>query len=125
MYLFLFSDLRSTSSQNVISETQNKISFVVWDLCQYSCQIVQNTHSFFYLSVHVKHEAVKAEMAGKQRELDQFSSKGKQLLSELKKIPDCDSQMMKKDMETLVDQWLDVSLRADLCFSILHVFGFV
>lgn len=60
--------------------------------------------------LHFQHEAVKAEMAGKQRELDQFSIKGKQLVIELKKIPDCDSQMMKKDMETLVDQWLDVSL---------------
>lgn len=48
-------------------------------------------------------------MASKQHELDQFSSKGKQLVIELKKIPDCDAQMMKKDMETLVDQWLDVS----------------
>lgn len=48
-------------------------------------------------------------MAGKQHELDQFSSKGKQLVIELKKIPECDAQMMKKDMETLVDQWLDVS----------------
>lgn len=51
-------------------------------------------------------------MTGNQHELDQFSSKGKQLVSELKKIPDCDSQMLKKDMETLVDQWLDVSLTA-------------
>lgn len=49
-------------------------------------------------------------MASRQHELDQFSSKGKQLVIELKKIPDCDAQMMKKDMETLVDQWLDVSL---------------
>lgn len=49
-------------------------------------------------------------MSGRQHELDEFSSKGKQLVVELKKIPECDSQMMKKDMETLVDQWLDVSL---------------
>lgn len=49
-------------------------------------------------------------MADKQHELDQFSSKGKQLLNELKKIPECDSQMMKKDIDTLVDHWLDVSL---------------
>lgn len=48
-------------------------------------------------------------MAAKQHELDQFSGKGKQLVVELKKIPECDAQMMKKDMETLVDQWLDVS----------------
>lgn len=50
------------------------------------------------------------DLAAKQHELDQFSSKGKQLVTELKKVPECDSQMMKKDMETLVDQWLDVSL---------------
>lgn len=49
-------------------------------------------------------------MASKQHELDEFSSKGKQLVVELKKIPDCDSQIIKKDVETLVDQWLDVSL---------------
>lgn len=52
---------------------------------------------------------MKVDLAAKQHELDQFSSKGKQLVTELKKVPECDSQMMKKDMETLVDQWLDVS----------------
>lgn len=54
-------------------------------------------------------------MSDKQQDLDQFSSKGKQLVIELKKIPDCDSEMMKKDMETLVDQWLDVSLTTVIC----------
>lgn len=49
-------------------------------------------------------------MASRQHELDQFSSKGKQLVIELKKIPDCDSQTIKKNMDTLVDHWLDVSL---------------
>lgn len=49
-------------------------------------------------------------MASKQHELDMFSSKGKQLLSELNKIPDCDFHTIKKEMDTLVDQWLDVSL---------------
>lgn len=49
-------------------------------------------------------------MASKQHELDLFSSKGKQLLSELNKIPDCDFHIIKKEMDTLVDQWLDVSL---------------
>lgn len=53
---------------------------------------------------------MKVDLAAKQHELDQFSSKGKLLVTELKKVPECDSQMMKKDMETLVDQWLDVSL---------------
>lgn len=49
-------------------------------------------------------------MASKQHELDLFSSKGKQLLSELNKIPDCDFNIIKKEVDTLVDQWLDVSL---------------
>lgn len=53
---------------------------------------------------------MKIEMASRQHELDQFSGKGKQLVIELKKIPDCDSQMIKKNMDTLVDHWLDVSL---------------
>ncbi len=66
-------------------------------------------------------------MASKQHELDEFSSKGKQLVMELKKIPDCDAQMMKKDMETLVDQWLDVSQTAEaasvlICFDYLLYF---
>lgn len=56
-------------------------------------------------------------MAEKQYELDRFSSKGKQLVIELKKVPECDSEMMKKDMETLVDQWLDVSLTGVLRYS--------
>lgn len=48
-------------------------------------------------------------MANRQHELDAFSSKGKQLLYELNKIPDCEFQIIKKDMDTLVDQWMDVS----------------
>lgn len=49
-------------------------------------------------------------MGGKQQELDQFSVKGKHLVTELKKIPECDSDMIKKDMEKTVDHWLDVSI---------------
>lgn len=54
-------------------------------------------------------------MASKQHELDQFSSKGKQLVIELKKIPDCEAQLLKNDMESLVDQWLDVSSTELMC----------
>ncbi|KAJ0008744.1 hypothetical protein NQD34_016159 [Periophthalmus magnuspinnatus] len=60
-----------------------------------------------------KHETVKIDMASKQYELDQFSNKGKQLVVELKKIPDCESQILKKDSETIVDHWLDVSEKID------------
>ncbi|XP_056332375.1 LOW QUALITY PROTEIN: nesprin-1 [Danio aesculapii] len=57
----------------------------------------------------LKHEAVKADMASHQDVLDQFSSKGKKLLSELNKIPDCDTQIVKTEIDATVDQWLDVS----------------
>ncbi|KAJ0062855.1 hypothetical protein NL108_008143 [Boleophthalmus pectinirostris] len=60
-----------------------------------------------------KHETVKIDMASKQYDLDQFSNKGKQLVVELKKIPDCESQILKKDAETIVDHWLDVSEKID------------
>lgn len=58
--------------------------------------------------LHPQHEAAKTAMADKQQQLDRFSSKGKQLAVELKKVPECDSQMVRKETETLVDQWLDV-----------------
>ncbi|RXN33841.1 nesprin-1 isoform X3 [Labeo rohita] len=57
----------------------------------------------------LKHEAVKAEMASNQDVLERFSSKGKKLLNELNKIPDCDTQIVKTEMDATVDQWLDVS----------------
>lgn len=67
----------------------------------------------------LQHEAVKIEMASKQHELDAFSSRGKQLLSELLKIPDCDIHIIKKDLDTLVDQWLDVSLTSGFVMFVL------
>lgn len=59
-------------------------------------------------------------MASKQHELDMFSSKGKQLLSELNKIPDCDFNTIKKEMDTLVDQWLDVSLTSGIYTVLMY-----
>lgn len=49
-------------------------------------------------------------MANNQDVLERFSSKGKKLLSELNKIPDCDTQIVKTEIDATVDQWLDVSL---------------
>ena len=48
-------------------------------------------------------------MCNKQKDLDNFTSKGKQLLSELKKIHSGDFIVVKTDMESTVDKWLDVS----------------
>lgn len=60
--------------------------------------------SFFH-----QHEAVKMELTTNQGELDHFSSKAKQLVCELNRIPDCETQVIKTEMEAVVDQWLDVS----------------
>ncbi|KAG2468780.1 SYNE1 protein, partial [Polypterus senegalus] len=60
-----------------------------------------------------RHEAIKNEMSAKQDELDAFNNKGKQVLNELKKIPTCDSTAVRKDMDAVVDQWLDVMDRID------------
>lgn len=49
-------------------------------------------------------------MASSQDVLERFSSKGKKLISELNKIPDCDTQIVKTEIDATVDQWLDVSL---------------
>ncbi|KAM9666884.1 nesprin-1 isoform 11-T14 [Trichechus inunguis] len=60
-----------------------------------------------------KHEAAKNEMNKKQKEFDNFTSKGKHLLSELKKIHSSDFTLVKTDMESTVDRWLDISERIE------------
>lgn len=52
-------------------------------------------------------------MSSRHGELEEFSCRGKQLLLELKKIPECDSQHIREDMDAILDQWLDVSLQSD------------
>lgn len=66
---------------------------------------------FFCLA---QHEAVKTELASHQDELDRLSVKGKLLLAELKNVPDCETEPVKKDMEALVDRWLDVSVTSTM-----------
>ncbi|KAM9000867.1 nesprin-1 isoform 8-T9 [Sarcophilus harrisii] len=56
-----------------------------------------------------KHETVKNEMNGKQKELDDFTSKGKHLISELKRSQSSDFILVKTDMDSTVDRWLDTS----------------
>uniref|UniRef100_H3A1G7 Calponin-homology (CH) domain-containing protein n=1 Tax=Latimeria chalumnae TaxID=7897 RepID=H3A1G7_LATCH len=60
-----------------------------------------------------RHEAMKNEINSSQEDLDNFTNKGKHLVAELKKIHDCDPMLVKKDMDIVVDQWLDVSERTD------------
>lgn len=56
-------------------------------------------------------------MSSRHGELEEFSCRGKQLLLELKKIPECDSQHIREDMDAILDQWLDVSLQSDAASS--------
>ncbi|XP_055471872.1 nesprin-1 isoform X4 [Psammomys obesus] len=60
-----------------------------------------------------KHETIKNEMNSKQKELNDFTSKGKHLLSELKKIHSGDFSLVKTDMESTLDKWLDASERIE------------
>ncbi|XP_075718991.1 nesprin-1 isoform X3 [Rhinoderma darwinii] len=60
-----------------------------------------------------KHESAKNELNENQKELDEFTNKGKHLLVELKRIHGCDSRPVKKDMDYYMDQWLDVMERID------------
>ncbi|XP_029943278.1 nesprin-1-like [Salarias fasciatus] len=60
-----------------------------------------------------KLEALKVEMASRQHQLDRFSGGGRQLLAELKNIPGCETETLRTDTETLVDQWLDVSEKVE------------
>ncbi|XP_023599414.1 nesprin-1-like, partial [Myotis lucifugus] len=60
-----------------------------------------------------KHETARNEMCKEHKELDDFTSKGKQLLSELKKIHSSDFILVKTDMESTMDRWLDVSERIE------------
>lgn len=61
--------------------------------------------SFFH-----QHEAVKMELTANQGELDHFSSKAKQMVCELNRIPECQTKVIKTEMEAVVDQFLDVSV---------------
>ncbi|KPP77537.1 nesprin-1-like, partial [Scleropages formosus] len=60
-----------------------------------------------------RHEAAKMEMGHCQEELDLLTSRGKHLLGELSSIPDCEPQMIKQDLDAVLEQWLDVSERID------------
>lgn len=54
-------------------------------------------------------------MNSKQKELDSFTSKGKHLLSELKKVHSGDFGLVKTDMEGTLDRWLDVRAPPGVC----------
>ncbi|XP_029412844.1 nesprin-1 [Nannospalax galili] len=97
---------------DLIREYQNLKSIV--------CKVLENSNNAIAMRPTIKdqedlkwafakHEAAKNEMNSKQKDLDSFTSKGKHLLSELKKIHSGDFSLVKRDMESMVDMWLDVS----------------
>lgn len=76
---------------------------------------------FYQLRKHLcpQHETVRNEMNSKQKELDSFTSKGKHLLSELKKIHSGDFGLVKTDMESTLDKWLDVRAPPGVCEQLI------
>lgn len=62
-----------------------------------------------------QHEAAKNDLSDKQKDLDTFTNKGKHLLAELKKVHNCECTVVKMDMDSTVDKWLDVRI---WCFCI-------
>lgn len=62
----------------------------------------------------LQHEAVKNELNDRQEELDAFTNKGKHLLAELKRIHNFDPILVKTDMNSTVDKWLDVRTMNDV-----------
>ncbi|KAG8444139.1 hypothetical protein GDO86_009355 [Hymenochirus boettgeri] len=54
-----------------------------------------------------RHESAKNDLNENQKDLDEFTNKGKHMLVDLKKIHGCDLKQLKKDMEFFVDKWLD------------------
>uniref|UniRef100_A0A8B9L0L9 Spectrin repeat containing, nuclear envelope 1a n=1 Tax=Astyanax mexicanus TaxID=7994 RepID=A0A8B9L0L9_ASTMX len=67
-------------------------------------------------------EAVKPELAGTQEELNLFFSKGKHLISELRKLPEHTGESVRTEMDCIVDRWLDTSERLDSDIDHLTVF---
>uniref|UniRef100_A0AAR2ILP8 Spectrin repeat containing, nuclear envelope 1b n=1 Tax=Pygocentrus nattereri TaxID=42514 RepID=A0AAR2ILP8_PYGNA len=53
-------------------------------------------------------EAVRPELAGTQEELNLFISKGKRLISELRKLSEDTGESVRAEMDSIVDQWLHV-----------------
>lgn len=55
-----------------------------------------------------QHEAVIAELRGRQEDMDLFISSGEDLQRELANVPHCGSDSIQRGMDTLRDQWLQV-----------------
>uniref|UniRef100_A0A8B9L7P1 Spectrin repeat containing, nuclear envelope 1a n=1 Tax=Astyanax mexicanus TaxID=7994 RepID=A0A8B9L7P1_ASTMX len=62
------------------------------------------------------------ELAGTQEELNLFFSKGKHLISELRKLPEHTGESVRTEMDCIVDRWLDTSERLDSDIDHLTVF---
>ncbi|XP_074471039.1 nesprin-1-like isoform X4 [Sebastes fasciatus] len=58
-----------------------------------------------------RHDTVQAELREKQEDMDQLISTVEDLQRELEKVPNSDASSLQRDMETLRDQWLEVSER--------------
>ncbi|KAG7239212.1 hypothetical protein INR49_029965 [Caranx melampygus] len=58
-----------------------------------------------------RHDIVQTELKDKQEDMDQLISTVEDLQRELEKVPNTDTQSIQREMETLRDQWLEISER--------------
>lgn len=61
------------------------------------------------ISVSLQHEALRAELREKQADMDQLISTAEDLQRELENVPHSDPRVIQREMETLRDEWLQVS----------------
>lgn len=101
-----------TCSSNITSICQ-AFSFISAASVQYICTslplVVVCCHSFCRPLCPSQHETVLTELRDKQEDMDQLISTVEDLERELEKVPNSDTQSIQRDMETLRDQWLEVS----------------
>ncbi|XP_028460432.1 nesprin-1-like [Perca flavescens] len=60
---------------------------------------------------YTRHDTAQAELREKQEDMDQLISTVEDLQRELEKVPNSDASSIQRDMETLRNQWLEVSER--------------
>lgn len=72
-------------------------------------------------ALFLQHETVQTELRDRQEDMDQLISTVEDLQRELLKVPVSDASSIQRDMETLRDQWLEVSAASEHIIS--HLFG--
>lgn len=75
---------------------------------------------YVHVCVSVQLRDIKEELAGLGERMEEMRGVCRQLQSQLKKFPDCSETPFEAEADTLMDNWLDVSVTA--CISVLMRF---